>query len=73
MAKKGKISKPMQVFAIRLSEEERATLERIAEEHDVTISWVLRQAAKLYAEDVSKALEERLPRRARGELTEGGH
>ena len=60
MAKKGKISKPMQAFAVRLSEEERATLQRIADEHDVTVSWVLRQAAKFYAEDVGEWLDQRM-------------
>jgi predicted transcriptional regulator len=64
--KKGKISKPMKAFAVRLTEEERAVLERIAEEHDVTLSWVLRQAAKLYAEDVGDWLDERMGRGGAG-------
>jgi hypothetical protein len=59
MPKKGKISKPMQVVAVRLTEEERAKLQRVANEHDVTLSWVIRQGAKLYAEDLAKWLDER--------------
>ena len=60
MAKKGKISKPMKAFAVRLTEEEREILQRVADEHDVTVSWVLRQAAKFYAEDVGKWMDERM-------------
>jgi transcriptional regulator of met regulon len=59
MSKKGKISKPMKVLSIRIGEEERAFLESVAEEHDVTVSWLLRAGAKYFAEDLSKWLEDR--------------
>jgi hypothetical protein len=54
-----KISKPMRVVALRLTDEERTKLQRVADENDVTLSWVIRQGAKLYAEDLAKWLEER--------------
>jgi hypothetical protein len=63
---KGKISKPMQVVALRLTEEERVKLQRIADENDVTLSWVIREGAKLYADDLAKWLEER--RNAKGSI-----
>ncbi len=52
-----KISEPMQVVALRLTHEERDRLQRLADEHHVTLSWVLRQGARLYAEDACKWLE----------------
>jgi hypothetical protein len=58
--KKGNnISKPMQVMALRFTEEDRERLQRIADEYDVTLSWVIREGAKLYADDLGKWLEER--------------
>jgi hypothetical protein len=56
--KKGQISKPMQVVALRFTEEERAKLQKVADEHGLTLSWVIRQGAKLYAEDLAKWLDD---------------
>jgi predicted DNA-binding protein len=70
MAKK-KISKPMQVVALRLTEEERERLQAIADEHHVTLSWVIREGARLYAQDAADYLRERAPRRpSKGEAAE---
>jgi protein involved in sex pheromone biosynthesis len=55
----GQITKPMQVVALRLTEEERKKLRRIAKEHHVTLSWLIREGANLYADDLSKWLAER--------------
>ena len=41
--KKGTISKPMQVMALRFTDEDRERLQRIADEYDVTLSWVIRE------------------------------
>jgi protein involved in sex pheromone biosynthesis len=49
----------MQVVALRLTEEERKKLRRIAKEHHVTLSWLIREGANLYADDLSKWLAER--------------
>jgi Ribbon-helix-helix protein, copG family. len=61
-----KVSKPMQVVALRLTEDERERLQKIADENDVTLSWVIRQGAKLYAEDLSTWLKER--KRTEGDI-----
>jgi hypothetical protein len=66
MPQKGKVSKPMQVIALRLSEEDREQLQGIADAHGVTLSWLVRQGAKLYAQDLSNWLEER--KRTEGEI-----
>jgi hypothetical protein len=54
-----KITKPMQIVALRLTEEERERLQRLADEHHVSLSWVLREGARLYAEDACRWLESR--------------
>jgi hypothetical protein len=54
-----KISKPMQLVALRLTEDERDRLQRLADEHRVTLSWVLREGARLYAEDACRWLDEK--------------
>lgn len=53
-----KISVPMQVLALRLTAEEKARLQEIADKRRVTLSWVLREAARLYAEDAGRWIEE---------------
>lgn len=62
---KRRMSKPMEVVAIRLTEEERDRLQRLADEHRVTLSWVLREGARLYAEDACRWLEDREAREGR--------
>jgi hypothetical protein len=42
------ISKPMKLIALRIGEEEKARLEQLAEEKDVTLSRALREGAALY-------------------------
>ena len=56
--KKDKISKPMEIVALRLTPEERERLQQIADEHHVTLSWVLREGARLYAEDAVRKLRD---------------
>lgn len=43
-----KISRPMKLIALRIDEEEKARLEQLAEERDVTLSRALREGAALY-------------------------
>jgi predicted transcriptional regulator len=51
----------MQVLALRLTAEEKARLQEIADRRRVTLSWVLREAARLYAEDAGRWIEEHRP------------
>jgi predicted DNA-binding protein len=68
---KNKISKPMEVVALRLTAEERDRLQAIADEHHVTLSWVIREGCRLYAQDAAHYLRERTPRpRPSGEAAE---
>jgi predicted transcriptional regulator len=53
-----KVSVPMQVMALRLTAEEKTRLEQIAEERRVTLSWVLREAARMYADDAGRWINE---------------
>jgi hypothetical protein len=69
MAKRRRISKPMEIVALRLTPEERDRLEELADEHHVTLSWVLREGARLYADDACRKLREGLPQ---GRSDEGG-
>ena len=59
--KKRNVSKPMELVALRLTPEERERLEQLAEEHHVTLSWVIREGCRLYAEDACRILRENLP------------
>lgn len=45
------VSKPMQVFAFRLTDEEKANLGRIAAERNVTLSRAIREGLKLYTQE----------------------
>jgi predicted transcriptional regulator len=51
----------MQVLALRLTADEKARLQEIADRRRVTLSWVLREAARLYAEDAGRWIEEHRP------------
>jgi predicted transcriptional regulator len=53
------VSKPMQLMAFRFSEEERETLERIARERNVTMTYVVKEGLRLYAQDARKWLDDR--------------
>jgi predicted transcriptional regulator len=53
------VSKPMQVVAFRFTDEERQKLEELARERNVSMSWVIRQGLRLYAEDARAWLDER--------------
>lgn len=48
------VSKPMQMFAVRLTEEERSQLERIAAERNVTLSYAIREGIKAYARELAE-------------------
>jgi predicted transcriptional regulator len=53
-----KISVPMQVLALRLTAEEKGRLQEIADARRVTLSWVLREAARMYADDAAGWMKE---------------
>lgn len=47
-----RVSKPMKLIAVRIDEEEKARLEQLAEERDVTLSRALREGAALYLSEL---------------------
>lgn len=47
-----RVSKPMKLIALRIDEEEKARLEQMAEERDVTLSRALREGAALYLSEL---------------------
>jgi hypothetical protein len=49
------ISKPLEVMSLRLSAEDRAQLQQLAADRHLTLSEVLREGLKLYAEDVRES------------------
>lgn len=54
-------SKPMKIAraVVRLTEDERAKLDQLCEENDVTLSYALRKGAMLYLEDMKAEREAR--------------
>lgn len=52
------VSKPMGLVALRMTDEERAALERLARERNVTMTWVLKEGLRLYAQDARRALSD---------------
>jgi hypothetical protein len=50
------------------TEAERDRLQEIADEHHVTLSWVIREGARLYAQDAANYLRDRAQKRS----SEGG-
>ena len=48
------VSKPMKLFAVRLSEEERLNLERIAAERNVTLSYAIREGIKIQIRELAE-------------------
>lgn len=46
------ISKPMKLIALRMDEDEKARLEHLASERDISLSMALREGARLYLGDV---------------------
>jgi predicted transcriptional regulator len=57
-APRKKVSGPMQVVALRLTPEEKARLEQIAEQRRVTLSWVLREGARMYADEATQWIQD---------------
>jgi hypothetical protein len=58
-----KLSRPMKLIALRIDEQEKARLEQLAEERDVTLSRALREGAAMYLSDL----------RAKGHKAKGGN
>jgi hypothetical protein len=52
-------SKPMKMITFWLTPDEKATLEELARDEDVTLSHALREGLKLYFEDAKDWIEER--------------
>jgi hypothetical protein len=52
-------SKPMKMITLWLTPEEKATLEELARNEDVTLSHALREGLKLYFEDAKDWIDER--------------
>jgi hypothetical protein len=53
------VSRPMKLVTVWLTEEEKATLDRLAKEEDVTLSKAIREGLKLYFQDGKEWIEER--------------
>lgn len=45
-------SKPSTIVALRMTEQERDALMRLAHEQHVTVTWLIREGLRLFAEDV---------------------
>src|SRR3954471_8936183 len=60
-----RVSRPMKIITLRIGEEEKARLEQLAEERDVTRSRAFREGAALYLSD----LREKAHRALGGEAT----
>jgi predicted transcriptional regulator len=58
------LSKPMKLICLRLDEDEKARLQELAAERNLTLSYVLREGARLYLEDRS-AMREADPSKVR--------
>jgi hypothetical protein len=53
------VSKPMKLVTVWFTEEEKAFLDELAKQENVTISKALREGLKLYFEDAKDWIEER--------------
>lgn len=57
--KKTGASKPMKLVTVWFTEEEKATLDELAQSENVTLSRALREGAQLYFKDAKDWIEER--------------
>jgi hypothetical protein len=57
--KKMGASKPMKLVTVWFTEEEKAFLDELAKQENVTLSKALREGAKLYFDDAKDWIEER--------------
>lgn len=53
------VSKPMKLVTVWFTEEEKARLDELAREQEITLSRALREGLKLYFEDAKDWIEER--------------
>lgn len=51
------VSKPLQMFAVRLSDEDRALLEAKAAERHITLSHAIREGLRLYCQEARDAVQ----------------
>jgi len=51
------LSKPMQLFAIRLDADEKKRLEQLAAERHITLSYAMREGARQYLQEMSAKRE----------------
>ncbi len=51
------LSAPMKLTALRMSEDEKRRLTALAKKRNVTLSYALREGARLYLEDARHALK----------------
>jgi hypothetical protein len=50
------LSKPSTIVALRMTERERDALMRLAEDQQVTMTWLIREGLRLFAEDADADL-----------------
>jgi predicted transcriptional regulator len=55
--KKTGTSKPMKLVTVWLTEDEKATLDELAEEQKITLSYALREGLKLYFDEACDWIE----------------
>jgi len=53
------VSKPMKLVTVWFTEEEKAFLDKLAQDEDVTLSKAIREGLKLYFDDARDWIEER--------------
>ena len=62
------VSKPMKLLTLRLDPDEKARLEQLAAARNITLSYALREGARLYLDEFSAKREpepDRLPKGVR--------
>lgn len=50
------LSEPTRIVALRMTEQERDALMRLAEDQQVTMTWLIREGLRLFAEDADADL-----------------
>jgi predicted transcriptional regulator len=55
------LSTPMKLMALRMPEAEKRRLQELAREREVTLSYALREGARLYLEDAQRWRDSKAP------------
>jgi hypothetical protein len=55
------LSKPMRMVTFKFTDEEKAALERLAAERNVTMTWAVKEGIRLQLEDLAAKRRDREP------------